>query len=91
MSKKNAHFQSKISVFETSFQTAKAIFGSLKIMTEDTGWPQDYLENPYEQYIAAQDFLLFPTTYEDNRLPTKKRVFGVEIEGKCRVYQLEDF
>lgn len=84
-------YVSKISVFETSFRTAKAMFGALKIVTKDTGWPQDYLENPYEQYIAAQDFLLFPTTYQDNRLPIKKRVFGVEINGKCRVYQLEDF
>ena len=81
----------KISVFETSFQTAKAMFGTLKIMTEETGQNLNYLENPYEQYLAAQDFLLFPTTYKDDRLPTKKRVFGVEIDGKCRVYQLEDF
>lgn len=84
-------YVSKISVFETSFRTAKAMFGILKIMTEDTGWNQDYLENPYEQYLAAQDFLLFPTTYQDDRLPTKKRVFGVEINGKCRIYQLKDF
>jgi len=84
-------YVSKISVFETSFQTAKAMFGALKIMTEDTGWNQDYLENPYEQYLAAHDFILFPTTYQDDRLPTKKRVFGVEIDGKCRIYQLEDF
>ncbi len=67
------------------------MFGALKIMTEETGQNLNYLENPYEQYLAAQDFLLFPTTYEDDRLPTKERVFGVEIDGECRVYQLKDF
>jgi hypothetical protein len=82
----------RISVFETTFENLEQFYDfKIEVMTLETGFVFDYSFNPYGVYNSEDDFLLLPNFYEDDRLPNKERVIGVEIDGVAKVYPLSDF
>jgi len=82
----------QIRTFETTFETFKNIYDFQgKVMTLETGFPFSYVGNPYDGYNAIDDFLLYPTTYQDDRLLNKDRVLGLVVNGKCKVYPFSEF
>lgn len=81
-----------IRTFETTFDTFQIMYDfQAKVMTQETGFQFSYEGNPYDQYNSVDEFLLFPTSYQDNRLLNKERVIGIEIEGECKVYPYSAF
>jgi hypothetical protein len=76
---------------ETSWKTWKEMYPSSKVMSAETGYGRNYLVYPYAGYTLDDDFLLFPVSHSDSRLPNKKRVHGIVISGSARVYQFSEF
>ena len=78
-------------IVETSWQTWNSMFPQLQILSPETGVDRDYSDFPYGSYRTNHNSISFPLTYDDNRLPRKERVHGIIIDGKVKVYRLEDF
>ncbi len=59
-----------------------------KVLSKDTGHYRDYNGSAYQGYFDSES-LMFPVNHEDGRLPFKKRVVGVEIDGKAKAYPID--
>ncbi len=81
----------RIPVIETTWGTWRSLFKSTQILSDQTGIARDYTEYPYGTYRENHDFLAFPLTFDDTRLPRKERVYGVIIDGEAKVYRLQSF
>ncbi len=57
------------------------------VLSHETGFVRDYSQTPYWDYEASPT-LFFPVSQEDQRLPRKSRVIGVEIDGQFKAYPL---
>lgn len=57
-----------------------------KVLSTDTGAFRDYNVNPYGNYEFDNTQIVFPTTSQDDRLPTKAKVYGIEIDGRFKAY-----
>jgi hypothetical protein len=55
------------------------------VMSNATGHPRDYRQNPYDGYFQ-QDDLMFPAKPKSKRLPAKERVLGVNFGDSQRAY-----
>jgi len=78
-------------VVETSWGTWKTMFPDSKIVSLSTGFSRQYDRYPYGDYKTNNDFLLFPLSPDDNRLPRKERVHGVIINEEAKVYKFSAF
>ncbi len=67
------------------------MFKSVPILSPETLFARDYAEYPFVDYASNNEYLLFPLTFDDPRLPRKERVLGVVINGAAKVYRLGDF
>ena len=76
---------------ETTWATWKTLFPRPVILTEDTGGGRNYQEYPYGDYRTNHDFLAFPVSVDDDRLPRKERVYGIIADGKAKVYRMDTF
>ncbi|MFQ5582832.1 MAG: DUF3179 domain-containing protein, partial [Calditrichia bacterium] len=86
-------FPETYQVLETKWKTWKELYPQTKVLSRATGVysPDRYDIYPYENpsngdYRTNNNWLLFPVTHTDNRLPAKQRVFGVIVDGQSRVY-----
>ena len=78
-------------VIETTWKTWSSMFKSLQILSPETPYARDYTKYPYGTYRTNDDFIAFPLTFDDDRLPRKERVLGVIAEGRTKVYRFADF
>lgn len=78
-------------VVETNWGTWRSMFKAVPILSNKTQYARDYGEFPYGDYRTNDDFMAFPLTYDDDRLPRKERVHGVVLNGTAKVYRLQDF
>jgi len=81
---------------ETTWATWKQMYPQTEVVSTNTGHVRLYGTYPYtnrdgDDYRYDNDFLIFPITYEDTRLPQKERVLGVIVEGKAKVYRFAAF
>lgn len=76
---------------ETTWLTWKDMYPSTKVVSTETGYNRDYGRYPYGNYRTRDDFLIFPVTNEDDRLPNKERVHGILLPGSTRVYPMSLF
>ena len=56
-----------------------------EVLSTDTGFIRDYDFFPYGDY-NTNPRVMFPIEFEDDRLPRKELVFGIEIDGKAKAY-----
>jgi len=78
-------------VFETTWETWKAMYPDTKVVSDNTGFSRNYQRYPYGDYRTNNSFLIFSVSENDTRLPQKERVHGV-IEGeKVKIYQFKSF
>lgn len=81
-----------VPTIETTFETFTNLYDfQVKVLTQETGIPFSYDGNPYAEYLAIDNFLLFPVLYNDSRLKNKDRVIGIEVDGECKVYPFSSF
>lgn len=76
---------------ETTWQTWKQMYPFTKVMSAETGHERDYGRYPYGNYRTRHDFLIFPVSHMDDRLPNKERVHGILFQGSARVYPMSLF
>lgn len=75
---------------ETTWGTWKLIDPTPNVVSgvQEQGHP--YHTFPYGDY-STNERITYPLLFDDDRLPIKERVFGVIIDGKCRVYRMTSF
>lgn len=56
-----------------------------QVLSRDTGAIRDYTRDPYGNYYTNER-LFFPVDNEDDRYHPKEPTFGIELNGKTKVY-----
>lgn len=74
-------------IVETTWETWKKMYPETKVMTRETGFARSYGQYPYGDYRINQDWLIFPVTNRDERLPFKERVHAIQIDGTMQSYR----
>jgi hypothetical protein len=77
-------------LFETRWDTWKAMFPETKVISAQTGYGRDYTRYPYGPYLTNEE-LLFPVSNLDRRLHLKQRVLGILVQGQAKAYSLQEF
>ena len=77
-----------LSLSRTSWASWEEQHPKTVVLSPETGHNRNYQGNPYPLYEEL-DQLFFPVNHEDDRLPPKTWVLGVEINGKFKAYSLE--
>jgi hypothetical protein len=77
-------------LLESTWATVKNL-DNIKVLSAETGFNRDYGRYPYGDYKTNNDFLLFPVSNEDSRLPNKDRVLGVIKNETVKGYSFDDF
>ena len=78
-------------IIETTWSTWKSLYPNSKVLSTQTGFSRDYTAYPYGDFRTNNDFIIFPFTPFDSRLPTKERVLGVLNNGNNRAYSINEF
>jgi hypothetical protein len=63
----------------------KRLHPDTMVLSTDTGYPRAYGTDPYAGYYRS-DSTYFPVENEDNRLPKKEIIFGIEINETYKAY-----
>ena len=66
-------------------------FSNGEIMSIDTGYARNYLDDPYLLYRDIDSDAPFPVSNYDTRLPNKTVVLGLENNGQARAYNISEF
>lgn len=75
-------------VFETDWQTWKAMYPNSKVLSINTGFSRTYGVSPYGDYNTNNSRFLFPVP-KDSRLPNKERVLAI-IDGEdAKAYRFQ--
>ncbi len=77
-------------IVETTWKTWREMYPGADVMTTDTGYSRSYGFYPYGSYRTS-DYLLFPVSQDDSRLPKKERVIGLMVGDQAKVYRLGAF
>lgn len=78
-------------LIETTWETWQEMYPDSKVMTTTTGYNRSYGEYPYGDYRTNDDYILFPVSNPDTRLPEKERVHGIIVNGSAKVYRFASF
>ncbi len=78
-------------VIETKWSTWKSMFPEAEVVGVNTGFDRNYGNYPYGTYINNNDYLIFPISPDDDRLPRKERVLGIRDNRDAKVYRFSSF
>lgn len=79
-----------IRVFETDWQTWKALYPNSRVLSINTGFSRVYGRSPYGDYNTNNDRFLFPVP-KDGRLPSKQRVHAILDGTDAKAYTFNNF
>ena len=85
---------SPIQVTWASWRGARERYPHAQVMSRATGHRRNYGRDPYGSYQRPGNYyddlrLTYPVEYLDNRLPPKKRILGIELEGISGAVQID--
>ncbi len=80
----------RLQVTEMTWAAAKTISCDIQLLSDNTGFSRNYAQYPYGTYRDVEG-LLFPISFEDNRVFGKERVLNVLVDNKAKAYLLSDF
>ena len=78
-------------VVETSWATWLSMYPETSVLSINIGLGRSYGPPLYDDYNFNNNYIIFPITNDDPRLPRKERVHGVIIDGQVEAYQFELF
>lgn len=78
-------------VVETNWFIWKSMYPETKVLSTDTGFSRSYGVYPYGDYRSNNDYLIFPLSRDDTRLPRKERVHAVIKNESAKVYRFNSF
>ncbi len=82
----------RFSFVEMKWQAWRQIYRFPKVLSVNQGGGGfDYTNYPYDDYRTNHNYLAYPITFDDDRLPRKERVHGLIVDGKAKVYTFESF
>lgn len=81
----------KFSFAEMKWESWLKIYRLPKVLSLNQGGGFDYTEYPYADYRTNHEYLAYPITFDDDRLPRKERVHAVIVEREAKVYRMENF
>lgn len=74
-------------IIETTWGNLKSFYTEAKVVTTNTGHSRNYNRFPYGDYKTNHNFLLFPVSHKDDRLPRKERVLGIFHNGAAKAFR----
>lgn len=80
-----------INVLETTWETWKELYPESKVVSDSTGYDRSYGRYPYGDYNTNNEFLLFPVSHTDDRVPKKERVHGIIFNSETYIYRFNRF
>lgn len=77
---------SRIQVLWATWAGVMKRYPEAQVLSRSTGYRRSYGRDPYGSYLIAGNYyddlrILYPVSFFDNRLPPKKRILGLELEG----------
>lgn len=78
-------------IVETTWSTWKSFLSEIKITSDKTGTDRDYNIYPYGEHKTNNNFIPYPLTHVDDRLPAKERVHAIIVNGEAKVYRFDSF
>ena len=79
------------SVVETTWATWKELYPESKVVSTKTGYDRSYGNYPYGDYRTDNDYILFPVSNSDGRVPKKERVHGIIFNDATYIYRFNKF
>ncbi len=61
-----------------------------QVLSVNTGYTRNYLEDPFGEYYTLNDVVAFPPSKVDERLPGKTPVIGIVVNDKQKAYVVSD-
>lgn len=80
----------QVHVIVTEWKDWKEKYPETRVLSRNTGYDRDYDRTPYPGYDEALR-VWFPLAAKDDRFPTKKWVYGVELDGEFLAVPVEEF
>jgi len=71
----------------TSWQDWRQRHPQSQVMSMDTGYYRDYSYDPYTSYRLTNR-TMFPVSHDDDRLPGKAWVMGLNLNGRARAWEI---
>jgi hypothetical protein len=81
----------RLRFIETSWYTWSSMFPESDVLSDQTGFDRNYSVYPYGDYKTNHNFIGFPISYNDDRLPSKERVHCIIIDGQAKAYRFASF
>ncbi len=78
-------------VVETTWQTWMELYPDSDVVSTRTGYERPYGKYPYGDYKTNNDYILFPVSNSDSRVPNKERVHGVIGKNVTAIYRFGHF
>ncbi len=83
-------------LIETSWKNWKALFPNTMVLNTNTGYNRNYNNYPYGNYkncntSACGDYIYFPVSNQDERLPAKVRVLTIVTNSTSKAYLISKF
>ncbi|HKJ33205.1 MAG TPA: DUF3179 domain-containing protein [Balneolales bacterium] len=66
-------------VLRTNWYTWKKAYPNSEVLSRETGYGRNYDLYPYGDYRTNNTYFLFPVIHQDNHLPAKTIIYGVEL------------
>jgi len=85
------------SIVETTWKTWRELYPETEVMSLITGFIRNYGSYPFTSPFTSrgdyriEEYLIFPVSNIDTRLPRKERVLGVVNGGQAKVYRFVNF
>lgn len=73
--------------FVTKWKNFKSNFANGQVLSRETGFERDYTANPYKNY-ESNNSVLFPVSYQDDRLAAKTTIFGYTDRQNAKAYPM---
>jgi len=83
-----------LSIVETTWKTWREMYPETEVLSLITGFNRNYGSYPYftsRGDYRTEEYLIFPVSNNDARLPRKERVMGVLNGGQAKAYQFVNF
>ena len=81
----------RLAFVEMKWEAWLKVYRLPNVISSTQGAGFDYTNFPYGDYRTNHDYLAYPITFDDDRLPRKERVHGVMVDGQAKVYRMESF
>jgi len=81
----------KLPLLWTNWKTWRELYPSSRVLSLNTGYSRPYRSERADFMAQQYDLLpdpIYPVSTKDERLPSKEKVVGVEVEGVRKAYPL---